>query len=335
MSSSQAWNTQAAPAPTGCDNAQRSSPRLLEITMPDDSVSQARIFEPDNGPTRETKPYRTKQKLSPHSATGDGDKPLVIIWPGFGMGARYFDPMGRELARRGYLVASGELRGQGSSTAKATRKHTWGYHHLASQDFPITIKAVKKDLGLANNYPTVFLCHSLGGQIAPLFFTRKEAIELNVQGFLAVGTGSPYYPGYSGLVRRKLRIGTIIIKAIVTIFGYQPAGKLDLTGYGRQAKHVMLEWIRFSRSNQQRGLLGEDRDYDDAKNGVTIPVLLTRFHTDQDCTRKAAEHLAAGLPNADVTIEEYPKRLGHNRWAREPQIIAERLEKFVGTLSSP
>lgn len=169
----------------------------------------------------------------------------------------------------------------------------------------------------------------------PLFFTRKEAIELNVQGFLAVGTGSPYYPGYSGLVRRKLRIGTIIIKAIVTIFGYQPAGKLDLTGYSRQAKHVMLEWIRFSRSNQQRGLLGEDRDYDDAKNGVTIPVLLTHFHTDQDCTRKAAEHLAAGLPNAEVTIEEYPERLSHNRWAREPQIIAERFEKFVGTLSLP
>ncbi|UQV56804.1 hypothetical protein [Corynebacterium pseudodiphtheriticum] len=64
-------------------------------------------------------------------------------------------------------------------------------------------------------------------------------------------------------------------------------------------------------------------------------MLLTRFHTDQDSTRKAAEHLAAGLPNAEVTIEEYPERLSHNRWAREPQIIAERFEKFVGTLSLP
>lgn len=180
------------------------SPRLLEVTMPDNSTSQVRIFEPKYH--RAHNDYYKGDGIAPDthdgvaiqsssrmsgSTTGGSTKPLVVIWPGFGMGARYFDPMGRELATRGFLVASGELRGQGTSTAKATRAHTWGYHHLASQDYPVTIKSVKEDLGLAVDHPTVFLCHSLSGQIAPLFFTRDEAAELNVQGFFGVGAGSP------------------------------------------------------------------------------------------------------------------------------------------------
>lgn len=310
-------NTAAGSVPAS-DN----SPRLLEVSMPDESTSQVRIFEPrDHGYEG---PLGT--------AESEIRKPLVVIWPGFGMGARYFDPMGRELASRGYHVASGELRGQGTSTARATRKHTWGYHHLASQDYPLTIRAVKQDLGLDADYPTILLCHSLGGQIAPLFFTRSEASQLNVQGMFGVGVGSPYYPGYSGAIRRKLRIGMIVIRAIVTVIGYQPAGKLDLPGYGRQAKHKMLEWSHYSRTNQQRGLLGEDRDYEDAKHALSIPVMLTRFDNDRDCTPGAMENLAAGIPNADVVIKNYSEQLGHNRWARKPQLIADRFEEFVTTL---
>ena len=336
-----------SPQPT---NPQPHSPRLLEVTMPDKSTSQVRIFEPkyhcvDNdsykndgiapdaqGSAAIQSSSRTSGSTTRGSTTKGSAKPLVVIWPGFGMGARYFDPMGRELATRGFLVASGELRGQGTSTAQATRAHTWGYHHLASQDYPVTIKSVKEDLGLAVDHPTVFLCHSLSGQIAPLFFTREEATKLNVQGFFGVGAGSPYYPGYSGSIRRKLRIGTVIIKAIVSAIGYQPAGTLDLTGYGRQAKHIMLEWGRYSRTNQQRNLLGEDRDYEDAKHDLTVPVVLTRFDNDRDCTRGAAEYLAVGMPNADISIEEYPEQLGHNRWARQPEVIAHRFEKFVSQL---
>lgn len=131
-------NTAAGSVPAS-DN----SPRLLEVSMPDESTSQVRIFEPrDHGYEG---PLGT--------AESEIRRPLVVIWPGFGMGARYFDPMGRELASRGYHVASGELRGQGTSTARATRKHTWGYHHLASQDYPLTIRAVKQDLGLDADYP--------------------------------------------------------------------------------------------------------------------------------------------------------------------------------------
>lgn len=81
----------------------------------------------------------------------DGKKPLVILWPGFGVGARYYEPIAKELATRGWIVAIGELHGQGESTAAASRTQDWGYHDLASSDFPRTIRAVKRRLELGRS----------------------------------------------------------------------------------------------------------------------------------------------------------------------------------------
>ena len=35
----------------------------------------------------------------------------------------------------------------------------WGYHNLASEDYPRAIEAAKKELGLPRDYPTVMLTH--------------------------------------------------------------------------------------------------------------------------------------------------------------------------------
>lgn len=91
------------------------------------------------------------------------------------MGARYFRPTAQELADRGYPVVIGELRGQGRSSAKASRTARWWYHDTASQDYPGTICAAKEELGLPLDHPTVLLAHSMGGQVASLFLARPEA----------------------------------------------------------------------------------------------------------------------------------------------------------------
>ena len=43
--------------------------------------------------------------LAPEAPVGDA--PLVMMWPGFGMGARYYRSLAREFAGRGYNVATG------------------------------------------------------------------------------------------------------------------------------------------------------------------------------------------------------------------------------------
>lgn len=86
--------------------------------------------------------------ITPVHFWSGGTKPLVMIWPGFGMGAYYYRPIASELADRGFPVAIGELRGQGLSSARASRRNQWGYHDLASVDFPRQIEAVKAELGV-------------------------------------------------------------------------------------------------------------------------------------------------------------------------------------------
>ncbi|MBC2682523.1 alpha/beta fold hydrolase [Corynebacterium anserum] len=281
--------------------------------MPDSSVSSVRLFSPENDVT------------SPLTRA----TPLIVMWPGFGMGARYYDPMGKELARRGFNVATGELRGQGTSTARASREKSWGYHHVASEDYPATVRAAKKAFNLPEAYPTVFLCHSMGGQIGALFMARDDANVLNVKGLMGVGAGTPYHGGFQGKQYWRLRIGSQLMKAVIKLKGYQPEGVLDFSGYGRQAKDHVLEWIRYSQTNHLRELAGEDCDYEAAKAQITKPVLLTRCINDEDCPIPSCNNLAMSLPKADVEVEQLSEPLGHNRWAREPEVIANRLERFI------
>lgn len=312
----------------------RREPTLLPVEMVDGTTSQVRLFLPgtakvgEEGTDATTSGSTANPANSPADAAWDRARPLVVVWPGFGMGARYYDPIAWELADRGYPVVTGELRGQGSSTAVATRKHQWGYHHLASEDYPRTIRAAKEALGVNKDHPTLMLCHSMGGQIGALFLARPEAEELGIQGMMGVGSGTPYYKGFEGKQRRRLRFGTYQIMLNILLFGYQPAGVLDLAGYGRQSGTQLREWFRYGQTNRLHKLADQDMDYEEAKKSVRTPVLLTRCANDEDCPIASAENLGSELPADVVQVEELDSQLGHNRWAREPELVSDRLEEF-------
>lgn len=263
---------------------------------------------------------------------GDGAKPLVAIWPGFGMGAKYFRPTAQELADRGYPVVIGELRGQGRSKAKATRNARWGYHDTASEDYPATIRAAKVELGLPADYPTVLLTHSMGGQVGSLFLARPEAKELNVVGMMGVGAGSPYKNGFVGADRRRVALGSTFMTAVSTVLGFWPAGRVDLAGYGRQSDVHVREWTRFAHTNSLADLRGQDIDYEAEMKKVTVPILLTRFTNDDDCTLASAAYLADKFDPDDVRVEQLIGGLGHTKWARKPERVADRLDEFVDSL---
>lgn len=332
----------------------------VNVQMADDTTTGVRIFTPP-APGFEPK-AEAGESAQPTSASGsqaagqgsgvspseadteprtaaetghDGKKPLVILWPGFGVGARYYEPIAKELASRGWIIAIGELHGQGLSTAKASRQQDWGYHDMASSDFPRTIRAVKRRLELGEKYPTVMLTHSMGGQMASVFMSRPEARELNVLGFMGVGTGTPYYKGFEGRTRFELHIGSLLMSSIVLACGYQPEGALDLGNYGRQARRHILEWTKFAQLNSLKNLHGQDMDYVEAMAKTQTNILLTRFGNDADCTVASAQYLGRLFPEGSVSVEEYPpelEQLGHNRWARKPQIVADRFECWVANV---
>ncbi len=262
---------------------------------------------------------------------------IVIIWPGFGMGARYYRPMAQELQSRGFCVLTSELRGQGSQTAVASRRSNWGYHDLASQDYPRAVARARQEfdhlaggavVGESGTSPTrlpvYLLCHSMGGQIASLYLTRPDA---DVDGVMTVGSGTPHYIRFSGREYKRLRYGAPIMQAMTFLWGYWPAGRLDLAGYGRQSRNHVREWAGFSRTGRLQPHHA-DHNYEEAMHEVTTPVLMTTCAGDRDCPPDSAMDLASRLPKA-ARFEFIDRRLGHNRWAREPETVADRLERFI------
>lgn len=267
--------------------------------------------------------------FAPAASADAKKKPFVMMWPGFGMGARYYRPLAKELASRGHYVAIGELRGQGTNTTKAMPDNQWGYHNLASEDYPEGIRAAKKELSLEPDHPTYLLTHSMGGQVGSMFLARPEARELNVQGLMGVGSGSPYHRGFTGKDHVRALLGGQMMGQVAKLRGVWPGGALDIAGYGRQSGRHVYEWSRFSRMNTIADLQGQDINYAEEIKNVRVPVLLTRFANDSECTLESCEYLLEHLEKAPRKAEELPGRLGHNRWAREPGIVADRFEEFV------
>ncbi|MGI0542730.1 alpha/beta fold hydrolase [Corynebacterium aquatimens] len=283
--------------------------------LPDNSVSTVYCFAPGED--------------AAVVSAASGEAPLVMMWPGFGMGARYYRPLAHYLAERGFPVAIGELHGQGTSTAKATPSNKWGYHKLASQDYPEAIREAKRVLGLPVDHPTYLLTHSMGGQIGSLFLSRPEAKELNVQGMMGVGSGSPYHRGFIGKAHVRALLGGQMMGQIAKHKGYWPGGALDFAGYGRQSGTHLYEWSLLNRMNTFANLAGQDQDYTEALKQVDVPVLLTRFANDPECTMASCEFLLGHMPKAPRKAEELAGWLGHNKWAREPEIVGDRFIEFV------
>ena len=262
---------------------------------------------------------------------GAAARQLVVIMPGMGMEGRYYRPIAEALAAAGFPVAIGELRGQGRSPQFASRQNQWGYHHVAAEDFPQTIAEAKKALSLADDYPTILLTHSMGGQVGVLFMARPEAQQLNVVGLLGVGAGNPWYKAFPWRDRLKYGLGIQMIWLASQVLGYWPGDKVKLGGtWGRHPRTYLNEWARMNRSGKRGALAGADMDYIEAMGKVVAPVVLTRFGNDRDCTLASAQALAE--PVAGARVKELEGGLGHNKWAREPEIVVQRLIEFADAL---
>ncbi|MCG7439025.1 alpha/beta fold hydrolase [Corynebacterium freneyi] len=285
----------------------RQEPEVVERTLFDGSVTPMQLYRPKGEP-----------------------KAIVVFFPGFGMGARYYWPMAQELCDRGYGVLVSELHGQGEQTAKPTRRNQWGYNELASNDFPEAVATARAEFETSGErLPVYLMCHSMGGQIGSLYLSRPEA---DVDGMITVGSGTPHHIRFTGDERRRLRWGGPVMWSVSRLLGYWPAGPLDLAGYGRQSGRHVREWAMFARDGRLRPATA-DMDYAREMPKVTTPVLMLTCDGDRDCTPESAMDLASRLPKA-ARFEFLDHRLGHNRWAREPEAVADRFERWLDELAS-
>lgn len=282
--------------------------RTVPIQMPDGSSIPVRLI-PAEGSHR-------------HPVTLDTPRPVIVIMPGLGVPGAYYEYFARQLARRGFDTAIGELRGNGDSKPRPGPASSYGYHELVSVDFPAIFGVVREEFPDSTPY---LLGHSMGGQLAVMYAARVRG---RLGGLILIASGTPYYRGYRGLAGPGLLFGTTAATLTASLVGFWPGHKIDVGGFGPQSKVLISDWARLSRTGRFVPV-GADIDYEERISRLKLPVLSVTMEGDELTPQSSARHLLAKMPAAEVTTWHEPNRLGHNGWIPEPASTVDRIEKWL------
>ncbi|MEU7630475.1 alpha/beta fold hydrolase [Nocardia sp. NPDC049220] len=281
--------------------------QTVPIQMPDGSTVPVRLI-PAAGAHR-------------HPVTPDAPRPVLVIVPGLGVPAGYYELFATGLAARGFDVAIGELRGNGDSRPKPSSTSSFGYHELVSVDFPAIFEVVRDRFPDSTPY---LLGHSMGGQLGVLYAAR---IRGRLGGLILIASGTPYYRGYQGISGPGMLFGTAAISLTANLAGFWPGDRISM-GFGRQSKVLISDWARLARTGRFVPV-GADIDYEERIARLKLPVLSITI-TDDDLTPpSSAEHLLAKLPHAELTRWVQPEKLGHNGWIRQCTSTIDQIEKWL------
>ncbi|MFD4368592.1 alpha/beta fold hydrolase [Rhodococcus sp. NPDC058521] len=270
----------------------------VPIQMPDGTTTPVRLF------------------------AGSDEAPVVVIFPGLGIPAGYYELFAQNLCSHGFNVAIGELRGQGDSRPRPSSSSTYGYHELVSVDFPAIFEVVRETFPSSTPY---LLGHSMGGQLGVMYAARVRG---RLGGVVLVASGSPYYRGFSGMGSPGLLLGSAAMSVTANIAGFWPGDKLDIGGFGRQSKVLISDWSRFARSGKIDPA-GADIDYEERIGRLKLPVLSISIEGDELAPRGSAKNLVRKMPDADVTMWHQAQPLGHNGWIRNPTGTVDRIAEWI------
>ena len=281
--------------------------RIVPIQMPDGSTVPVRLI-PATGEHR-------------HPVTPDAPRPVLVIVPGLGVPAAYYESFASGLAARGLDVAIGELRGNGDSRPKPSSASTYGYNELVSVDFPAIFEVVRDRFPRSTPY---LVGHSMGGQLAVMYAARVRG---RLGGLVLLASGTPYHRGYRGISGPGMLLGTTAVTLTANLAGVWPGDRIAM-GFGRQSKVLISDWARLARTGRFVPV-GADIDYEERIARLKLPVLSITMTGDDLTPPGSAEHLLEKLPNADVTTWRQPEPLGHNGWIRHHTSTIDQIEKWL------
>ncbi|WP_280247020.1 alpha/beta hydrolase family protein [Nocardia abscessus] len=281
--------------------------QTVPIQMPDGTMVPVRLV-PAEGAHR-------------HPVTPDAPRPVLVIVPGLGVPAGYYELFASTLAKRGFDVAIGEMRGNGDSRPKPSSSSTFGYHELVSVDFPAIFEVVREQFPDSTPY---LLGHSMGGQLGVMYAAR---IRGRLGGLILIASGTPYYRGYRGLSSPGMLVGTAAMSLTANLAGFWPGDRVAM-GFGRQSKVLISDWARLARTGRFVPV-GADIDYEERIARLRLPVLSITMTGDDLTPPSSAEHLLEKLPNAEVTRWRQPEPLGHNGWIRQCGSTVDQIEKWL------
>jgi predicted alpha/beta hydrolase len=280
----------------------------VPIQMPDGSVVPVRLIPASGTHT--------------HPVTPDAPRPVVVMVPGLGVPAGYYEPFAGGLSARGFDVAIGEMRGQGDSRPRPSASSVYGYHELVSVDFPAIFEVVRNRFPASTPY---LLGHSMGGQLAVMYASR---IRGRLGGLILIASGTPYHRGFRGLSGPGMLMGATAISMTANLAGFWPGDRIAVGGFGRQSRVLISDWARLSRTGRFVPV-GADIDYEERIGRLKLPILSITMTGDDLAPPSSAGHLLAKMPKSDVTSWHQPEPLGHNGWIRQCGSTVDQIEKWL------
>ncbi|WP_051865015.1 alpha/beta fold hydrolase [Streptomyces griseus] len=259
-------------------------------------------------------------ELAVHHWPGASGAPLVVVWPALGVRALFYRRFATTLTAQGLGVAVVDLRGQGDSRPRPDASARYGYHELATVDFPAVFAALRER---APGSPVFLLGHSLGGQIGLMYAARNPAA---LDGVLLVAAGTPHFRTYPGLTGLIPLLGTGIVAGVAALRGYWPGDVLRFAG--RQSRVLVADWASMARTGHYRPA-GADVDYEDLIAALRLPVLAVSVGGDVLAPPGAVDALCGLLRGADVSRWHLDERLSHMAWARRSEPIAAEIGRWI------
>lgn len=251
----------------------------------------------------------------------------VVLWPGLGVAAGYFDLLATRLAEGHINVVIAELRGQGASRPRPSRDSRFGQQALAAEDVPAVLAVARRNFPGARLF---LMGHSMGGQIVSMAAARLQARAEapDVAGLILVATGVPYYKLYRGGRGMRVALGSLAMHRVARTVGFWPGTAVE--GYGRQSRTLIRDWTVLNRHGRFAPR-GGDIDYEQAMADLDLSVFAVTLGADADVPRRVTRALTGKFARARVEHQHVPGPLGHNDWARDhtvPDLIIDWIQQI-------
>ena len=247
--------------------------------------------------------------------------PVLICMPAMGVPAKFYDPLAVPVVKEGWRLVTADLRGNGLSSLRASRKVSFGYHEMVTFDWPAVVEKVK---ALFPGAPVYLLGHSLGGQLSALYLAANpEACT----GLILVATPSVYYKGWDFPLNLGILAGTQLACAIARILGYFPGKRIGFGG--TEARGVIRDWAHTGRTGRYE-LAGSAVDFERLLGELELPVLSICFAVDLLAPERAVANLCAKMKRCRITHHLLgDENLGHLQWVKNPQPVIEQIKQWL------
>jgi predicted alpha/beta hydrolase len=256
-------------------------------------------------------------------------RPVALLLPAMGVGARYYSLFARQLAAEGLTVALTDLRGQGASTPPAGRGTKHGFAEIVEIDIPQIVSMLRQ------RYPdraVYVIGHSLGGQLGLLAHAHRADL---FDALVLIASGSAWHRGQIGWRAPRHLIAGHVFAAISRVLGFWPG---DVLGFGgRQSTQMMIDCARQASTGSYR-LPTAAGDYETELGTVPTSVLFVEIDGDTLTPPASVDHLRSKLRCADISGLTLPGPVGtalgvHFAWVRHSPTVAVEVHAWLRSLA--